>query len=66
MTGYVVGTRVTRYETALVWAGSRQEAVALARREGGFGGAFEETEYDVLEATRADVVELDGRRAASA
>ena len=50
MTEYVVGRRVTRYETAVVRAGSRGEAVALARREGRFGGAFEEAEYDVLEA----------------
>jgi hypothetical protein len=59
---YVVGRRVTRYETAVVEAGSREEAVALARREGAFGGAFEEAEYHVLEATSADVVELGGRR----
>jgi hypothetical protein len=59
---YAVGRRVTRYETAVVRAGSREEAVALARREGQFGGAFEEAEYDVLEATAADVVDLDGRR----
>jgi hypothetical protein len=44
---YVVGRRVTRYETAVVEAGSREEAVELARRQGGFGGAFEEAEYDV-------------------
>ncbi len=62
MTEYVVGRRVTRYETAAVEAGSREEAVALARREGRFAGAFEEAEYDVLEAGRAEVVELDSRR----
>lgn len=62
VTEYAVGRRVTRYETVLVTAGSREEAVALARRENRFGGAFEEAEYDVLETTRADVVELDGRR----
>jgi hypothetical protein len=65
VTEYVVGRRVTRYETALVEAASREEAVALARREGEFGDAFEEAAYDVLEATRAEVVELDGRRRAS-
>jgi hypothetical protein len=59
---YVVGRRVSRYETAVVEAGSREEAVALARREGRFGGAFEEAEYDVFEAATADVVELDGLR----
>ena len=63
MPEYVVGRRVTRYETALVAAASREEAVEKARREGRFGGAFEEAEYDVLEATTAEVVELDGRRA---
>ncbi len=62
MTEYVVGRRVTRYETAVIEAGSREEAVALARREGTFGGAFEEAEYDVFEATQADVVELDKQR----
>jgi hypothetical protein len=61
---YVVGRRVTRYETAAVEAASREEAVALARREGGFRGAFEEAEYDVLEATSVDVVELGGHRPA--
>jgi hypothetical protein len=64
VTEYVVGRRVTRYETALVEAASREEAVALARREGRFGGAFEEAKYDVFEAATADVVELDSRRAA--
>ena len=48
----------------MVEAGSREEAVALARGEGRFGGAFEEAEYDVLEATLADVVELGGHRPA--
>ena len=66
MNEYVVGRRTTRYETVLVTAGSRAEAVMAARAGGQFGGAFEEAEYDVLEATAADVVELDGRRAASA
>lgn len=62
MNEYVVGRRVTRYESVLVAAASREEAVALARREGRFGGAFEEAEYDVFEPTRAEVVELDRRR----
>jgi hypothetical protein len=62
MTEYVVGRRVTRYETVLVEAGSREDAVARARREGRFAGAFEEAEYDAFESTRADVVGLDGRR----
>ena len=66
MNEYVVGRRTTRYETALVAAASRGKAVERARREGRFGGAFEEAEYDVFEATAAEVVELDGRRAASA
>ena len=65
MPEYVVGRRVTRYETVLVAAGSREQAVERARREGGFGGAFEEAEYDVFAATAAEVVDLDGRRAAS-
>lgn len=60
MTEYVAGRRVTRYETALIEAASREEAVALARREGRFGGAFEEAEHDVFEAVAADVVGLDG------
>jgi hypothetical protein len=59
---YVVGRRVARYETAVVWAGSREVAVALARREGRFGGAFEEAEYNVFEATTAEIMELDGCR----
>jgi hypothetical protein len=46
----------------VVEAGSREEAVALARRAGRFGGAFEEAKYDVLEVTSADVVEFDGSR----
>jgi hypothetical protein len=53
---------VIRYQTVLVAAASREEPVETARREGRFGGAFEEAECDVLEATLADVVELDGRR----
>ena len=56
MAEYVVGRRVTRYETAVVEAGSREEAVELARREGAFGGGFEEAGYDVFEATVAEVV----------
>ena len=59
---YVVGRRVTRYEATVVEAGSREEAVALARREGRFGGAFEEAEYNVFEATPAEIMELDGCR----
>ena len=62
MAEYVVGRRTTRYETAVVTAASREEAVERARREGGFAGAFEEADYDVFEARSADVVKLDGRR----
>ena len=50
----------------MVDGGTREEAVAKARRQGGFGGAIEEAEYDVVEATAAHVVELDGRRVARA
>jgi len=60
---YVVGRRTTHYETAWVRSGSREEAVALTKREGAFAGAFEEAEYDVVEAARVAVVGLDGRRA---
>lgn len=61
MPEFIVGRRTTRYETAVVVADSREQAVAEAAR-GGFGDGHEEVQYDVFEATAAEVVELDGRR----
>jgi hypothetical protein len=46
---YVVGRRVTRYETVRVAAASPARAVEAARRAARFVAEGEETEHDVFE-----------------